>query len=488
MRFREIALAPLAALLAGCAFQQARAPVVTPPAAYEQRGQVQLQAIELDRWWLYFHNEQLNGLIDDALAHSPDALTAAQRLIEAQATRSSNVLQTLPRGAIAGNTSRRETSDIGGGSNSLFPTGGTSESDTANFNVTWEIDLFGRVAAARRVAASDYAATRFNVEGARAALVANVADAYFQARGLAIQLRDARETVRIQTDLRRIASVRAERGLGAQSDVDRIDGDLGQARSQVENLTAELHAQQRTLLVLVGRGFDPTASLPVEASVDEAPPVPDVVPGVILARRPDVREAEARLASAVGRQRLQDLALFPTFNILPGLGLSRSVSPRVTVGPNGGFVPSTTTSSTGFWSFGLGVTVPVLDIPRLLQDIHAQDARTEQAVIAYERAVQTAYGEADNALVRLAADQRRLSLLKAGELSARSASSAARLRYQRGLDDLQTALAAEQSWRSARAALTSEQVQAIRRAVQVYKALGGGWASTGDATGGARSQ
>ena len=160
----------------------------------------------------------------------------------------------------------------------------------------------------------------------------------------------------------------------------------------------------------------------------------------------------------------------------------------MTVGPNGGFVPSTTTSSTGFWSFGLGVTVPVLDIPRLLQDIHAQDARTEQAVIAYERAVQTAYGEADNALVRLAADQRRLSLLKAGELSARSASSAARLRYQRGLDDLQTALAAEQSWRSARAALTSEQVQAIRRAVQVYKALGGGWASTGDATGGARSQ
>lgn len=488
MRFREIALVPLAALLAGCAFQRASTPNVTPPAAYEQRGQTTLEAIELDRWWLLFHNDQLNALIEDALVRSPDARTATQRLFEAQATRSSNILQTLPRGNVAVNTSRRDTSDIGSGSTSLFPTGGVTETETANFNVTWEIDLFGRVAAAHRVASSDYAATRFNVEGARAALVANVADAYFQARGLAIQLRDARETVRIQSELRHIAEVRAERGLGARSDVDRIDGDLGQARSQVENLTAELHAQQRTLLVLVGRGFDPTESLPVEASVDEAPPVPEAVPGVILARRPDVREAEARLASAVGRQRLQDLALFPTFNILPGLGLSRTVSPGVAVGPNGGLVPSTTTSSTGFWSFGLGVTVPVLDIPRLLQDIHAQDARTEQAVIAYERAVQTAYGEADNALVRLAADQRRLTLLKAGEASARSASSAARLRYQRGLDDLQTALAAEQSWRSARAALTSEQVQAIRRAVQVYKALGGGWASTGTATGGTRSQ
>ena len=120
----------------------------------------------------------------------------------------------------------------------------------------------------------------------------------------------------------------------------------------------------------------------------------------------------------------------------------------------------------------------MLDIPRILQDIRAQDARTEQAVVAYERAVQTAYGEADNALVRLAADQRRITLLKAGEASARAAFNAARIRYQRGLDDLQQLLSAEQSWRSARSAMTAQQVQGLRRAVQVYKALGGGWAAT----------
>jgi NodT family efflux transporter outer membrane factor (OMF) lipoprotein len=483
MRLRQIVLLPLAALTTACAFNHARTPNVTPPAAFEQPGQVPLSAIELDRWWVNFRDPQLDQLIADALARSPDALTAEQRLIEALAVRRSQDLQTLPRGNLAGNASVRDTTDLGGNTSPLFPSGGRTESETLNFNVTWELDLFGRVRGGRQVIRADYAATRFNIEGTRASLVANVADAYFQARGLAIQLQDARETQRIQTELRRIAQVRADRGLGARSDVQRIEGDLAQTRSQIENLQAEIHASQRTLLVLVGRGFEPTASLPIEPVVDAIPPVPEALPGQALARRPDVREAEARLQGAIGRQRLQQLALFPTVNLLPGLGLSRSVSPGVSFDPNtGAITPQTTTSTTGFWSIGLGVTVPVLDIPRLLQDIRAQDARTEQAVIAYERAVQTAFGEADNALVRLGADQRRVAILKSGERSARVASDAALLRYRRGLDDLQTALSAEQAWRSARSALTAQEVQALRRAVQVYKALGGGW--TAPAAGG----
>ena len=496
MKFRQIAkgampglcVAASALVLASCAFQGPRTPRINLPSGFEQAGQVPLASLELDRWWVNFNDPQLNTLIEEAMQRAPDALTASQRILEAQATRRSSVAQTLPRGNIAGNASRRTTEDLGGGGSPLFPTGGTTENETLNFNVTWEIDLFGRVSAARRVAANDFAAVRFNAEGSRAALVANVADAYFQARGLAIQRRDAIETVRIQRELRHIAQVRSDRGLAAISDVQRIDGDLAQALSQVENLTAELHAQQRTLLVLVGRGFDPTESLPVDATIADAPPVPDAIPGEILTRRPDVRESAARLSGAIGRQRLQNLALYPTFNILPGLGLSRSVSPGVAIGPNGGFVPATNTSSSGFWSFGLGVTIPVLDIPRLLEDIRAQDARTEQAVIAYERTVQTAYGEADNALVRLASDERRLAILKAGELSARAASSAARRRYQLGLDDLQTTLSAEQAWRNTRAALTSQQVQTVRRAVQVYKALGGGWVSGSAAATGERSR
>ena len=98
----------------------------------------------------------------------------------------------------------------------------------------------------------------------------------------------------------------------------------------------------------------------------------------------------------------------------------------------------------------LHVTQPVLSIPKLLSDLKAQDARTEQAVIAYEKAVQTAYGEADSALVRLDSDRRRVAILTDGEARARRAFEAARTGYARGLNDLQTTLGAEQTWRSTR--------------------------------------
>ncbi len=474
MRARPIAIAPAVLLLAACAFNRASVPVMTPPAHYEQSGRAPLPTEELDHWWSAFNDPQLTSLIEDALTNAPDARTADQRLLEAQATRSSTIAQTLPQGNLSGTATRKHTEDLSSNSNPLFPTGGDSETENLNFPVTWEIDLYRRIPTAWQIANSDLAAVRFNVEGSRAALAANVADAYFQAHGLAIQLADARETVRIETELHRIAEVRANAGIAPRSDVDRVTGDLSNARAQAAGLEAELHAQQRTILVLVGRGFDPTASLPVDAQAADPPPVPDAVPGELLTRRPDVREAEARLRGQIARQRITDFNLFPRFTINPGAGLTRTVAPGVSFS-GGTITPTTTTTSTAFWSAGVGVSIPILDIPRLLAEIHAQDARAQQAVIAYEHAVQNAYGEADSSLTRLAADHRRIALLRDGEVAARSASNAARLRYQHGYDDLQSALSAEQAWRTTRSNLTAARIQGLRRAVQVYKALGGGW-------------
>ena len=93
-----------------------------------------------------------------------------------------------------------------------------------------------------------------------------------------------------------------------------------------------------------------------------------------------------------------------------------------------------------------------------------------------EKTVQTAYGEAENALVTLAASERGAGVLAAGEARAHRASDAARRRYGMGLDDITSALSAETAWRTTRSALTSARVQALRQAVATYKALGGGWA------------
>jgi NodT family efflux transporter outer membrane factor (OMF) lipoprotein len=465
----------------------------TLPLAYESApGEASLSPAELDHWWLIFQDPALNALEDEAFRTAPDARTAIARVQEARATLASEIAQTLPTGEIKGAYSDEREHDLGSytsgagavtpkatgsGSSALFPIGGRVESESAVFSPSWEIDLFGRLRQARRIAKADLAANRFDVEGSRASLAASVADDYFAATGLAIQIDDAKETLRINQDLERVAREKANLGLGAASDADRVAGDVAQAEAQIEDLQSQYHAARRQLLVLIGRAGASVDSLTLRADVADAPATPIAVPGELLSRRPDVREAEAKLRSEAGTARLRHLAIFPTFTILPQLGLTRTVQPSVGFNPTTeALFPDTQSTSLGFWTWGGSVTVPVFDIPRLLFDAKAEDARTRQAAITYEKTVQTAYAEAENALVNLDAGKRAARVLAAGEKQAHNASEASRIRYDMGLDDLTSALSAEQAWRTTHSALTSERVQALRRAVAAYKALGGGWA------------
>ncbi|MGH7023814.1 MAG: efflux transporter outer membrane subunit [Caulobacteraceae bacterium] len=452
-------------------------PKIAMPAAYDGAGAgAALSAEQLDRWWLLFKDPQLNALEEEAFRLSPDERTAAARILEARAVRSSAIEQTFPTGNIQANASRQRSYNLGGGNNSLFPIGGTTDTEQANFNVSWELDLFGRLAEKRRVAKANFAAARFDIEGTRASLAASVADDYFQARGLAIQLADAQINAHVEGELQRVAQAKANYGLGAQTDADRVAGDLAQANALVATLEAQLHAAQRELLILVGRPFEPTANLPVDATVYDPPATPAAIPGQLLERRPDIRESEAQFRAEAGTAKLAHLAIFPTLTLLPGLGASSITEPGVGFIPPAMLFPQQQTTSLGFWSLGAGLQVPVLDIPRLLSDAKAEDARTEEAAIAYEKTVQTAYGEAENDLVALAASERGAAVLAAGEARAHKAYNDTRRLYGMGLDDITAALSAEQAWRTTRSALTSARVQALRQAVATYKALGGGWA------------
>jgi outer membrane protein TolC len=186
------------------------------------------------------------------------------------------------------------------------------------------------------------------------------------------------------------------------------------------------------------------------------------VPSELLARRPDVREAAQKIRSATGQLKLDELALFPKFTLTPGVGLTSAPL----------FGASLTSD---VWSIGMGFVQPILDMPRLKTVIRARGAQADQAVIAYEKAVQTAYGESENALVQLSADEQRVRILTTGETQARFAYDAARKRYAYGIDDLTSTLSAERTWRTTRTALTAAEVQALRRSVTAFKALGGGW-------------
>jgi outer membrane protein, multidrug efflux system len=455
-------------------------PKVTVPAAFDGVGAgASLPPAELDRWWFLFKDPQLNALEDEAFKLSPDERTAASRVLEAHAVETSALDRTLPQGEIQGNLGRQTASGLGANpANDLFPVGGVTTTRTLNFDPSWELDLFGRLREQRKIARANYAAARFEIEGVRASLAASVADNYFLARGLVIQLSDAEENVQIQDELERVATQKAQIGLGAATDADRVAGDLSQAKAQVDSLEAQLHAAQRQLLILVGRPFEPTANLPMDAEIYSPPATPGAVPGDLLARRPDVRESEETFRVEAGTAKLAHLAIFPTFTLLPGLGLSSITQPGVGFTPPATLFSQQQTTSLGLWSIAGGVTVPVLDIPQLLADARAEDQRTEQAAIAYEKTVQTAYGEAEDALVTLDAAERAADVLQSGEVRARSAYDAARRLYGMGLNDITDTLSAEQSWRTTRTALTAARVVALRQAVATYKALGGGWAYT----------
>ncbi|WP_269716111.1 efflux transporter outer membrane subunit [Caulobacter sp. NIBR2454] len=466
MKSRILGVAALAPLVLAACGTPPRKPDLTLPAAYQApAAPAPADAIALDQWWTAFGDPELTVLIQTALDRSPDARSAAARLEEARATRRGTLWDVyLPDGALDGSARRTETKLIDGTQLEIpgFANSGVSKSYGLNFDVSYELDFFGARRAARQVADADYAAARFNYEVTRASLAANVAQSYFEARGLAIQLEDARQTARLQNDLYQVASKRAAAGLAPSSEADQSAASLAQSNAQAANLEAELQAAKRTLLILAGRGIDPVESLPAPAAVPVAPPVPTSVPGELLERRPEIREAEARLRAAAGTLRGSEVALFPRFTLTPGIGLTRNEQP--------GF-----SSTTRAWYLGGTLMQPILDIPQLLAQEKATRARAEQAVVAYEKAVQDAYGEAENTLVRLAADHRRVDLLTAGEARARKAYDAARKRYDMGFDDLTAAVTAETNWRAARTALTGAQVQSLTRTVQAYKALGGGW-------------
>ena len=440
------------------------------PAAYEAPAGTALPAQTLDQWWTTFDDPILDDLVATALAQAPDARLAAARLEEARAVRQGQIRELyIPQTPLTGSAKRTDTNIIDQSGTGGFTQGGVSKTYSANFDVSWELDLIGRRGAARRVVDNDLAAARFAYEGARAALAANVAQSYFEARGYAVQLEDARQNARIAQSLYDVAAEKGRRGLSATSEGERTAADLAQAQAQVAQLEAQLQASRRSLLILVGKGVDPLATLPITPVLDKTPPVPAAAPSELLARRPDVREAAARLASASGNLNVNELALFPTLTLTPGVGISKSVSPSF-------LQPGASTSTTSSaWTIGANLSIPVLNIPKLMSDIKAQGARVEQAAVTYEQTVQKAFGETENALVQYDADRRRVALLTAGERRAAVAYEASRKGYAAGLTDLTTALQAEQSWRSARAALTGAQTQALQRAVQTYKALGGGW-------------
>ena len=490
-----------AAALAGCAGGGLSHPAVVTPAAFEAGAAANpaLPVQALDAWWRLYDDPQLSALIEEALKNSPDARTGLQRIAQSNAARAQALSAYLPQGDLLGEAQDQHTSESFGGlgvGTSLGSTGtttgvttgttgattagsttapagtasstgayltpsGTLQTYAASFTVSYELDLFGRRRAAKRAADADLWTQRFDYEATRSMLATNVANDLFTARGDAAQLADARETYRIAEQLAKSADLSAERGLTSTSDAARLESDAATDAAEVVRLEAVTRAARRTLLDLIGRGTAPLDSLQVAPVAADPPAPPATTPGELLRRRPDVREAQARLQSAAGTLDLDRLGLFPDFSLAPGIQLAKTT----------GSYDSFST----VWSAGLNATAPILDRPRLLAIVRGQRAVGEQDVIAYEKAVQDAYRDAENGLSTLASDRKRVANLQTAVDRARFAFDAKRRGYDLGLVDLTTLLTAESTWRTALNTLTVGRVTLLMDSATLFQALGGGW-------------
>jgi NodT family efflux transporter outer membrane factor (OMF) lipoprotein len=456
----------LCVALCGCApsVELAR-PKIALPERFEAAGGV-AEAESLDRWWDRFADAQLSALVEEALANSTDARTAYFRLREARAIRDQSLSQRMPTGSLSGSAKVQNGSQLSG--TDLFGSTARSDSQSLAFSPSWELDLFGRLAAIGRGARASYVAAAYDYHGARLSLAADVASALFEARGLAVQRDDAQEAVRIAQDLAHASELGRSHGLVAASETARLEGDVATAQAELTRIETALRNAKRSLLVLAGRPDAPTESLPIEARLDTPPPVPALLPATLLTRRPDVLAAEARLAAATSAVQVDRLALFPRLTLQGNGSISR------TSGALGGV--------SSLWSLAAGLSLPVLDRTRLMAQLRATQAQGEQAVVSYEAAVQAAFRDADIALALVAADKSRLTDLVRAEERSRFAFDAARKGYAVGLTDLTTLLQSEQTWRAARRALTTARSQALGNVVSAYRTLGGGWNANDPAT------
>ncbi|HUD90886.1 efflux transporter outer membrane subunit [Sphingobium sp.] len=446
--------------LAGCApsVDLARPQIALPQrfeAAPPVAGAV-TEDLALDRWWDRFGDPQLAELIAEALGRSTDARTAYFRLREARAVRDQSLSQRVPSGAISGSVTARDGTVISGRDLLGSTAGGNSQS--LGFSPNWELDLFGRLAAIGQGARASYVAAAYDYHAARMSIAADLATTLFDARGLAIQRNDADETLRIASELARASALGRDHGLVAAADTARLEGDVASAQAELTRSETALRNAKRSLLVLVGRADAPTDTMLIEARLDAPPMVPSLMPSILLARRPDVLAAQARLVAATSAVQVDRLSLFPRFT----LQASGSISSAA------GLV-------SGLWSLGAGLSLPVLDRTRLMAQLRATEAQGQQAVIVYEAAVQDSFRDADIALATASADRLRLVDLTRAEERARFAFDAGRKGYSIGLTDLTTLLQSERTWRAARTALTSARMLALSNVVSAFRALGGGW-------------
>jgi NodT family efflux transporter outer membrane factor (OMF) lipoprotein len=442
-----------------------------------------VQKHHLDDWWSVFQDPTLNSLIETAYRQNLNLRTLGSRVLEARAQQAIAVGNFFPQTQqMNGQYSRvnvsRNSENNPSAISSAIPPGAPPPSLVSNFysdwntgfNLTWEADFWGRFRRAIESSNATLDASVENYDDALVTLLADVATYYVDLRVAQERIKIAKENARIQEGVVEITVLREQAGRGSAMDVE-------QARTILEATLATIPAQEITLgqandnlctlLGLPPRDLEPELGPGPELGKDVMANVPTWVaagiPADLLRRRPDIRSAERQVAAQSAQIGVAEADLYPSFYLNGTLGWDAADLAKLFE------------SKSFFGTITPNFRWNILNYGRILNNVHLQDAHTQELVASYQNRVLTGQKEVQTALRGFLQSQMQAKRLVAAVKAATTATQLGVEQFKGGTTDLNRVYNLESSQVQQEDSLAVAQGNIALNLINVYRALGGGW-------------
>jgi outer membrane protein, multidrug efflux system len=463
---RLIALTTVLLLLAGCAIgpDYKRPEVAAPPAWMVDMQQAKDTANAV--WWEQFNDPVLNDLIVTALKENYDLRIATARVDEYYGRYGATRADLFPQVGYDASGSRTQLT----GKGPIAMTPGTSSlynSYQAQFSASWEIDLWGKIRRATEAAQADLMAAEDFRSGVILSLVTSVATAYVDLRSLDRQLEIARQTAKSREESVRLFDLRFKGGNISEMELSQVKSEYYVALAAIPDLEKRVRQQENFINLLLGRNPGPIERGKVIDAI-ALPAVPAGLPSDLLARRPDIRQAEQSLIAANARIGVAKAQYFPSISLTGFFGSASTELSDLFTGP------------AKSWSYAGLLAGPIFTAGKIKGSVKAAQAVQQEALFGYEQAIRNGFREFEDALIDQ--DRTRLQLdaqAKQVEVLATYA-KLARLRYENGYTSYIEVLDAERSLFNSQLSYAQTQDTMLRALVNLYKTSGGGWVVEAD--------
>jgi len=415
-------------------------------------------------WWKLFQDPVLVELEREAIAANLDLQAAAARVAQSRAALQVSGAALLPSVDAGASYARQRASAKG--TNAL--SGATDQHafnlSQAGLDASWELDLWGRARRLQESSAAQLEAAGFDAAAMRVSLTAEVARVYLELRGVQNDLRVARSNSEIAAKSLHVAERRRAQGVATEFDTSVARAQLASFEAAIPELDARADALGNALALLLAK---PPRALDAQLSTAAALPglparVPVGLPSELAHRRPDILGAESRLHAATAQIGAARADFYPRISLTGSLGAQAL---------------SFSDLGWGARQFAIGPSLhlPIFEGGRLKGNLALTEARQQEAAIAYQQTVLTAWHEVDNALSSYRRVQGRAAQLDVAVLENRRALTHAERRYAQGAADYLTVLVTQQRLLDSENAASRGRTDTALAMVALYKALGGGW-------------